>query len=140
MTHRTTIRTRFYELDPYGHVNHAVYVQWFEVARVELLDEAGLSLAAMQANGLHFIVAELTIRYVRPIVFGDTVVIETELAELKRVSGRWHQRMFRDDALCAEQNIRVAVTTADGRPYRLGDEWVRLLEPYRARMASDGSR
>ncbi len=140
MTHRTTIRTRFYELDPYGHVNHAVYVQWFEVARVELLDEAGLSLVALQKLGLHFIVAELTIRFVAPVVFGDTVVVETELAELKRVSGRWHQRLLRAGDLCAEQDIRVAVTSAEGRPRRLGDEWVRRLDPYRAPASGDRSR
>ena len=132
MAHRTTIRTRFYELDPYGHLNHSVYVQWFEVARVELLDEAGLSLDQMQRHGLHFIVAELTAKFLRPVVFGDTVVVETELAERKRVSGRWHQRMFKGDEGGAEQVSRVEVTPRDGRPPPRSEEWVARLEPYRS--------
>ena len=49
--HRTTIRVRFYELDPYNHVNHSVYVSYFESARVELLAEVGYSLASMRAAG-----------------------------------------------------------------------------------------
>ena len=36
--HRTTIRVRFYELDPYNHVNHSVYVSYFESARVEFVE------------------------------------------------------------------------------------------------------
>ncbi len=38
VTHRATIKVRFYELDPYGHVNHSVYIQYFEAARAEWLD------------------------------------------------------------------------------------------------------
>ena len=55
--HRTTIRVRFYELDPYNHVNHSVYVSYFESARVELLAEAGYSLASMRANGRSIVVS-----------------------------------------------------------------------------------
>ena len=35
MAHETTIAVRFSELDPYGHVNHAVYLTYFEQARCE---------------------------------------------------------------------------------------------------------
>ena len=45
--HRTTIRVRFYELDPYNHVNHSVYVSYFESARVELLAEAGYGVSTV---------------------------------------------------------------------------------------------
>ena len=41
------IRVRFGELYPYNHVNHAVYISYFEAARVELLMEAGYSLGQM---------------------------------------------------------------------------------------------
>ena len=41
MSHVATINVRFYELDPYNHVNHSVYVQYCEVARVEWLTDVG---------------------------------------------------------------------------------------------------
>jgi len=45
MAHRYPIKVRFYELDPYNHLNHASYVQYFEVGRVELLESIGFGLA-----------------------------------------------------------------------------------------------
>ena len=43
MAHRYPIKVRFYELDPYNHLNHASYVQYFEVGRVELLESIGIA-------------------------------------------------------------------------------------------------
>ena len=48
--HEMNIRVRFGELDPYNHVNHAVYISYFEAARVELLMEAGYSLGQMRGT------------------------------------------------------------------------------------------
>ena len=53
--HRHPVKVRFYELDPYGHLNHSVYVQLFETGRIELLDEAGLGLHDLEAEG--FVIA-----------------------------------------------------------------------------------
>ena len=55
--HRHPVKVRFYELDPYGHLNHSVYVQLFEIGRIELLDEAGLGLHDLEAEGFRFVVS-----------------------------------------------------------------------------------
>ncbi len=38
--HSTELKVRFSELDPYGHVNHAVYLNYLEIGRIEALDRA----------------------------------------------------------------------------------------------------
>jgi len=43
-THATQIVPRFGELDPYNHVNHAVYVSYFAAARCLALESADLAL------------------------------------------------------------------------------------------------
>ena len=45
--HQLDIKVRFCELDPYGHVNHSIYVQYFEAGRVE-----ALLIAASQESGI----------------------------------------------------------------------------------------
>ena len=50
-THVTEHRVRFHELDPYDHVNHAMYVTYFEIGRVDALDAIGLGLDVMKAEG-----------------------------------------------------------------------------------------
>ncbi len=43
MPHRHEVKVRFYELDPYGHLNHSSYIQLFETGRIEMLEEAGVA-------------------------------------------------------------------------------------------------
>jgi acyl-CoA thioester hydrolase len=47
----TTLRVRSYELDSFGHVNNAVYLQYLEYARSEYLLQVGLSFADFQKWG-----------------------------------------------------------------------------------------
>ena len=46
------LKVRFYELDPYGHLNHSAFIQFFETGRVELLDEVGLDLGGLRGPGI----------------------------------------------------------------------------------------
>ena len=40
-----TLRVRSYEMDSFGHVNNAVYLQYLEYARCEYMRQAGLGFA-----------------------------------------------------------------------------------------------
>ena len=94
--HRQEIRVRFCELDPYGHVNHSVYVQYFEAGRVEALDSVGMGLHVLQQElGLTIVVAEIQTKFVASAVLGDTLVIESGLSKVGRVKATWLQRVMR---------------------------------------------
>jgi acyl-CoA thioesterase FadM len=49
---RYQLKVRHYEVDQYGHVNHAQYVHYLEVARIEALDALGLSLGEMRRHSV----------------------------------------------------------------------------------------
>lgn len=131
--HTTPISVRFAELDPYGHVNHAVYATYFEVGRAEALDAVGLSLAALAERGFQFVVTELVVKYRRPAVAGDRLVVETRISEAGRASSRWSQRIERDGELLVTAEVRAAVTDRRGRPTRppawLQEALAPLVEP-----------
>lgn len=132
MISRTRIKVRFYELDPYDHVNHAAYVQYFEVARTELLDQVGMGISPLLEAGYQLVVTELHIRYLASAGSGDEVEVETEVAEIRRASSRWRQTMRRGDEVLAEQEIVVAATNRQGRPIRLPEGMAAALAPYLA--------
>ena len=119
VTHRFPIRVRFYELDPYYHVNHSVYVQYFEAARIEMLRTVGLTMKAMEAEGVMLVVSEIATKFLRPALADDELMVATDLVEFKRVSSRWHQRLMRGDELLVEQMVQAASTNLEGRPIRL---------------------
>ena len=128
--HRFPIRVRFYELDPYHHVNHAVYIQYFEAARIELLREAGMTLEGMMDDGVMIVVTDITTRFLRSALGNDELVVETEVLEFKRVTSRWRQRLLRVDEVIVEQELGAAVTNLAGRPIRFPEHMVEMLRPY----------
>lgn len=124
--HVTTIAVRFAELDPYAHVNHAVYTTYCEVARTEALAAIGIPLERLAAEGFQFVVTDLAMRFRRPAVAGDVVTVETWLSEIGRASTRWSQRILRiagtgDDRSVEElvtTELKVGVCNSEGRPTR----------------------
>jgi acyl-CoA thioester hydrolase len=131
--HRFPLRVRFYELDPYHHVNHAVYIQYFEAARIELLREAGLTLQGMMDDGVMIVVTDINTRFLRSALGNDELVVETDVLEFRRVTSRWRQRLLRGDEVIVQQELGAAVTNLSGRPIRFPEHMMQMLRPYLAR-------
>jgi acyl-CoA thioester hydrolase len=128
--HRAELRVRFGELDPYNHVNHAVYVAYFEAGRVEALESVGIDLAELAGAGWQLVIVELAVRYRAPAVAGDLVTVETALADIGGATTRWRQRVLRgpgDEVLCSA-DIRAGVTDRRGRPRRIPPDMRAALE------------
>ena len=72
------VEIRYADLDPYGHVNNAVYLAYFEQVRVAywraLAAEAGITnLEAGDIPGARYVIAETTLRFKAPVFFHDTL-------------------------------------------------------------------
>lgn len=132
MPHRFQLKVRFYELDPYGHLNHSAFVQFFEVGRVELLDDAGLGLDEFSELGYQFVVTNIETAFEKSVMAGDVLTVETEVLEIRRASSRWRQRLLRDDEVVARQLLRAAITDTAGKPVRAPASLSRQLAPYMA--------
>ena len=70
------VQVRYQDLDPYGHVNNAIHLQYFEAARLaylgKLADHLGFGpLAAGDVPRMRYVIAEVTIRYKAPIFLGE---------------------------------------------------------------------
>ena len=128
--HEMNIRVRFGELDPYNHVNHAVYISYFEAARVELLMEAGHSLGQMRVDGHSIVVSEINTKFLGMAEELDDLVVETEVLEFRRVTSTWRQRIMRGDEVIATQDLRAALITNEGKPARFPEEMVESLRPW----------
>ena len=130
MAHRLEIDVRFYELDTYRHVNHATYLQYFETARIALLDEAGYTMQGMMEEGFMIVVAGLETKFLKAAEEGDHLVVETEVVEFGRVTSRWRQRLLRGDEVLVRQEVTAAVTNLEGRPLRFPDRMKEELARY----------
>ncbi|MFA9430304.1 acyl-CoA thioesterase [Egicoccus sp. AB-alg2] len=128
MSASTTIKVRFHELDPNGHVNHGVYANYFETARIELLDALGFGPSVLAERGVHLVVVELRIRFRRAARAGQTLTVQTGIKELRRASSWWSQRLLDDDGeVIAEAEVRSSATDPAGRPIRPPDDLAEKL-------------
>lgn len=128
--HETTVQVRFSEMDPYGHVNHVVFLAYLEQGRVDLLDDLGWGLDRMREAGLGVIVVEAEIRYHAPAQYGEILTVRTGIENLRPLSSWWRQEIVRGDTTIVTARIRGASVDLDGRPTRPPDEMRTALRPY----------
>ena len=127
MAHVDSVRVRWSEVDPYNHLNHALYLTFFEQARIDALASIGFSMGELQALGCQIVVTDVTVKFIKSALGGDDVRIETEMIETRRVSTSWRQRMYRDDDLLATIELTAAITDLEGKPRRLPDGFAEAL-------------
>ena len=111
------IEVRFRDCDSFRHVNNAVYLTYFEQARIvmgetlgwrRVLDEAGISL----------ILAHAACDYKAQLVFGDEVEIRATVVSLGRRSftSQFDAHRVRDDALAARgRSVQAVFDYASGK-------------------------
>ena len=93
------IEIPFYDLDPVNIVWHGNYPKYFELARCALLEQFNYGYNAMKESGYIWPIIDLHIRYIKPLVFKQRVVVDAVLKE-------WEYRLKIDYL------IRDAVTQA----------------------------
>lgn len=92
--YRLTVRG--YELDSYNHVNNAVYLNYFEQARWEIMRETGL-LDKLVNDKIILVVTEINIRYAKEACLFDKLLITTQV-ELSGPYVIFNQRMINEDS------------------------------------------
>jgi len=88
---KMAIQIRWRDLDALGHVNNAVYLTYFELARLAyvraVLDEdAPIDRRTLLPVDFQFILAEVTCHYRSPATLGDQLVATIWVAQVGRKS------------------------------------------------------
>ncbi len=123
---RTEIEVRGYELDSFGHVNHAVYISYLEHARWNMLAEVSIGLKELQEWKRFPVIAEVNAKYRRPTFLGEKLEVKTEVVETGRVAFTLEQKIFRAEELVFEGRVKVVLVDETGRPAVMPEEVARL--------------
>jgi acyl-CoA thioester hydrolase len=85
---RTPVRIRviYADTDAMGVVYHTNYIRWFEIGRTELLRDMGIVYSEVEKTGYNLPLTQVYCHYRFPVHYDQIVVLETELAYLKKVS------------------------------------------------------
>lgn len=69
------------DMDAFAHVNNTVYLRWFETARIAYFERSGL-VTTLPTSGIGPILASLSCRYRRPVVYPDTVEVGIKVTDV----------------------------------------------------------
>lgn len=119
------LRVRYCECDPMGLAHHASYPIWLELARTEMLRDAGISYAELEAGGLLLVVARLELRYRRPARYDDPLEVEVTTDGVATggaaVKLEHRYRILRDGELLTTAATTLVAVDREGRVRSLRD-------------------
>lgn len=115
---------RSYELDRFGHVNNAVFVQYLEHARVTWFKERGIRWNDYPRLGYAPVVVNVTVNYRRPVESQEPLRVTVRVAEKGK-----HRLVFAQEVLAQDGAVHseasVTVVFVDS-----GKKVIPLPEPF----------
>jgi acyl-CoA thioester hydrolase len=122
----TDLRVRFSETDAQGVVHNAVYLVWFEIARIAYLERfPGGYRGLVEDHGIDATTVEAFVRYLGGARFDDRLTIHVRASEVRGARFRFDYAVERTSAphgLVADGWTRHAcVSAATLRPTRMPD-------------------
>ncbi len=119
----TFFEVRSYELDGLGHLNHAVFLNYFEQARFDALSAGGLTPAHLVEQGWSVHVVRIEVDFRRECRQGDRLAARTRVEQFRNSSMIIGQVLEKDDGeLAAEARVTAVWIGREGRPIRIPPE------------------
>jgi acyl-CoA thioester hydrolase len=106
------------ELDALGHVNHTVFLRWFENVRFAWFERVGIAALMRESAGATGpILAHIRCDYRSPVGFPDTILASARCSKLGRSSATLVNRIWsvQQSAIVAEGEVVIVL-----RDYRVG--------------------
>lgn len=125
--HTQNFQVRDYECDLQGVVNNAVYQNYLEHARHELLRARGIDFAGMSAAGINLIVVRAELDYRKSLVSGDRFCVRSRMQQTSKLRFEFIQDIYRLPDETVIMNARIIGTALNerGRPFM--PDWLQGL-------------
>ena len=120
-SHTIPVVPRYAETDRAGVIHHSVFPVWFEMGRTELLRANGIVYKDLEAEGVFFVVAELRLKYRKPVFYDESLQLETTCSKVTAAKVEHTYRLLRAEngLLLTEGSSVLACVGADGKIRRI---------------------
>jgi acyl-CoA thioester hydrolase len=114
------VKVRFAETDAQGIAHNSNYLVWFEVARVEYLEQHAGGYQRLRELGIEALVLESHVRYLQPARFDDRLTVHARCVDVKGARFRYEYEIERDGTVIADGwTSHATVDGASLRPTRV---------------------
>jgi YbgC/YbaW family acyl-CoA thioester hydrolase len=122
---QTHVTVRSYELDSFGHLNHAVFLSYFEHARFEALRTGGFEPGELERRGEGVHVVRVEVDYRKEARLGRELLLRTRAEGGRNTSFTVLQTAvdpLDPEQVFAEARVVLVWIDARGRPTRVPDD------------------
>ncbi|MGC8595005.1 MAG: acyl-CoA thioesterase [Candidatus Kryptoniota bacterium] len=123
---------RFSDMDSLGHVNNAVYLTYFEEARVNYLRKV-LNLDSGNVRSIGIVIAEIKCTYRSPAYYGDDLRVYTRVTWIRKRSFEMAYLIVEEKSgrVVAEgSSIQVAFDTDTKQPIEIPPEVKKRIKEF----------
>ena len=114
-------KVHYYETDQMGIVHHSNYIRWFEEARLDYMDQAGLNYRTLEASGILIPVVDISCNYLVSARYDDSLEILPILTQYSgvRLGFRYEVRIQATGELAATGTSTHCFLDENRRPIAL---------------------
>ena len=135
------IRVRYAETDQMGVVYHSNHFIWFEVGRVDLLRQLGLTYKQMEKDDQLFIpLVDARCRYKAPALYDEELIVRTHVRKFRERIIVFGYELVRasDNVLLAEGETTHVITGYDLKARALPEKYMEALAAAAGRPHANG--
>lgn len=111
------------DTDAFGIMYHARHIEVAERARSNWAKDV-----VIPKGDAGFVIRELDIKYMRPLLLNDDFVVETRTVKIGVASMTVEQKFVKGDEICAIMHITIAYLGANMRPKAIPETILNMLK------------
>ncbi len=117
--HELKFKTRYAETDQMGYIHHSIYAQYYEMGRIALMHQIGISYKQMEKDGYILPVYSLQTKYFMPLTFDELISLKTYVKYLKGVRLAFGYEIYNEAGQkTTEAEVVLVFAGVDGKPIR----------------------
>lgn len=129
--HTAEVQVRFNDVDMMGHVNNAVYQNYFDYGKVKYFNSVLGEDVDWQENGL--VLAKITIEYFLPVLLNDSLFIRSKITRIGNKSLDMIQQIV--DSKTGEIkssgiSVMVGYNFLNKETISIPDNWRKVIDKY----------
>lgn len=135
--HRLPLQIRFNDVDLFGHINNAIYVQFFDMGKLAYFKQ-------FMGGGFEHepsvpVVADLHCTFHEPAYIDNKLEVLTRIAKIGDTSLHLEQQIVDDKGKikCSATTVMVNIDAKTHTPVTVSDVWRRAITAYEPALSVD---
>lgn len=131
--HRLPLQIRFNDIDLFGHLNNAIYVQFFDMGKLAYFKQ--FMGGKFEDEPTVPVVASLNCNFYAPAYIDDRLEVLTGIAQISNSSLVLHQRIVDSNGgvKCTAVTVMVNVDARTHKSTPVSDRWRRVISEFEQR-------